>query len=40
MIEVQEQAIAVALEHQVGDAPDIDLRYHARKATGRTYIGG
>jgi hypothetical protein len=31
---------AIALEHQIGDAPDVDLGYHAVKATGRTSIGG
>jgi hypothetical protein len=30
--------IAVALEHQVGDAPDVDFRDHTRQAIGRTSI--
>jgi hypothetical protein len=29
-----ERLIAVALEHQVGGAPDIDLGYHAEKTAG------
>jgi hypothetical protein len=29
-----ERLIAVALEHQVGGAPDIDLGYHADKSAG------
>jgi len=32
--------VAVVLEHQVSDAPDIDLRDHAVKATVRTSIVG
>ena len=27
-----ERLLAVALEHQVGGAPDVDLGYHAAKA--------
>jgi len=26
--------VAVALEHQVGDVPDVDLRYHAGRLSG------
>ena len=29
-----ERFVAVALEHQVGGAPDIDLGYHAGKIAG------
>ena len=35
-----DRVLAVALEHQIGDAPDIDLGYHAGKlrACGRETI--
>ena len=32
--------IAVTLEHQIGNAPDVYLRDHAVKGTGRTSISG
>jgi hypothetical protein len=32
--------IAIALQHQVSHAPNVDFRDHARKATVRVSIGG
>jgi hypothetical protein len=32
--------VAVAREHQVGDAPDVDFRYHAERLRGGTSIYG
>jgi len=32
--------VAVALEHQVSDVPDVDLRYHDGKATRLTSTEG
>ncbi len=32
--------VAVAIEHQVGYPPDVDLRYHAERLPGGTSIYG
>ena len=34
----RQSLVAVAREHQVGDAPDVDFRYHAERLSGEPLL--